>query len=242
MSNYHHIKKIIDDHSIFNEPTNKIEIEKLDNGRTNQSFLLRCDFKKYVLRLNTEKTISYNIDRSLELKILNIIKNNSIGPKVIYCDDSYNFLVTEFIEGEQLSLKTISVADKKNLYDLIDRYQNIKLNMPKFNYLNHFKKYENFISKNMKIDSKLSMKLKFFYPRLEDFQNQNWKPVLCHHDLSSSNIIKTNTGLRIIDWEYSGFGHFNFDKEYLSLDKTADIFFSDFFEILKELWYLINKS
>ena len=97
MSNYHHIKKIIDDHSIFNEPTNKIEIEKLDNGRTNQSFLLRCDFKRYVLRLNTEKTISYNIDRSLELKILNIIKNNSIGPKVIYCDESYNFLVTEFI-------------------------------------------------------------------------------------------------------------------------------------------------
>ena len=140
---------------------------------------------------------------------------------LIELDDNDN---QELVKATQFAVDT-----NKNLYDLIDRYQNIKLNMPKFNYLNHFKRYENFISKNMKIDSKLSMKLKFFYPRLEDFQNQNWKPVLCHHDLSSSNIIKTNTGLRIIDWEYSGFGHFSFDKEYLSLDKTADIFFSDFY-------------
>jgi len=240
MNSYNYIKEILNDSPDFGLDMRNIKFKKLTSGKTNQSFLIEDDLKKYVLRLNSKKSHNYNIDRQRELKILNSIKDKSIGPKVVYCDQEYNFLITEFIKGTPLSLDKISCQDNKYLNDMIDKYQKIKINIPKFNYLEHFKKYEIFISKNSHIDLRLLKKLDNFYPYLEDFQNQDWKPVLCHHDLSSLNIIKTNNGLRIIDWEYSAYGHADFDKKYTRLSKTKDNFFDDLFGILDELWFLIN--
>ena len=122
----------------------------------------------------------------------------------------------------------------------VDQYAK-EINIPRFNYLEHLKKYETFISNNSCINSDLSEKLETFYPHLEDFQNQGWEPVLCHHDLSTFNIIKTINGLRIIDWEYSAYGHACFDKEYTRLSKSKDNFFNNLFGILDEMWSLINK-
>ena len=241
MSNYPNIREIIGNISILDLNLNKIEIKKLVSGKTNQSYLVKDDFKKYIIRLNSEKSNDYNIDRSRELKILKAIQEISIGPKIIYCDTEYNFLITEFIEGVLLLPNNISSLDKKNLNDLIMKYQKIEIILPKFNYFQHLKKYENFISQNLVINKKLLKKLNNFYPYLNDFQNQGWEPVLCHHDLISSNIIKSNNGLRIIDWEYSAYGHSNFDRCYSDFWEIKDSFFEEFFKILDEMWVMINK-
>ena len=55
--------------------------------------MVEGDLKKYVLRLNSKKSLNYNIDRKRELEILNSIRNKSIGPKVVYSDDAYSFLI-----------------------------------------------------------------------------------------------------------------------------------------------------
>ena len=241
MNNYNHINKILKDCPDLDMDINEVKFKKLSSGKTNQSFLVEDDLKKYVLRLNSKKSLNYNIDRKRELEILNSIRNKSIGPKVVYSDDDYSFLITEFIEGTPLLLDKISNQEAQDLNDLIDKYQKIEINIPRFNYLEHLKKYETFISNNYCINSDLSKKLETFYPHLEDFQNQGWEPVLCHHDLSTFNIIKTNNGLRIIDWEYSAYGHACFDKEYTRLSKSKDNFFNNLFGILDEMWSLINK-
>ena len=241
MNNHNFVSKILKHCPNLDLDVNQAKFKKLASGKTNQSFLVEGDLKKYVLRLNSKKSLNYNIDRQRELEILNSIRDKSIGPMVVYSDDAYSFLITEFIEGKPLMLDKISNQEAQDLNDLIDKYQKIEINIPRFDYLEHLKKYETFISNNSYINSDLSKKLDNFYPRLEDFQNQNWKPVLCHHDLSNFNIIKTNNGLRIIDWEYSAYGHVRFDKEYIRLSKSKDNFFNDFFGILDEMWFLINN-
>lgn len=35
----------------------------------------------------------------------------------------------------------------------------------------------------------------------------DWHPVICHHDMVPENIIETDRGLFIIDWEYAALGH-----------------------------------
>ena len=137
MSNYPNIREIIGNISILDLNLNKIEIKKLVSGKTNQSYLVKDDFKKYIIRLNSEKSNDYNIDRSRELKILKAIQEISIGPKIIYCDTEYNFLITEFIEGVPLLPNNISNLDKINLNDLIMKYQKIEIILPKFNYFEH---------------------------------------------------------------------------------------------------------
>ena len=241
MSNQHHIEKILRNIPGFDINLRKINFERLGAGRTNVSYLVQDGIRKYVLRLNSEKSKHYNIDRSRELKILNVLKDREIGPKVVYCDPSYNFLITEFIEGLPLLLNGVTEKNKEYLINLISKYQGIDIDLPKFNYFDHIKKYEVFLLERGRINKKISKKLKDFYPHLKDFQNEDWNPVLCHHDLSPSNIIKTSKGLRIIDWEFSAYGYSKFDKEHLIPSKNKDSFLDNLFEVLEELWFAISK-
>ena len=119
MNNYNHINKILKDCPDLDMDINEVKFKKLSSGKTNQSFLVEGDLKKYVLRLNSKKSLNYNIDRKRELEILNSIRNKSIGPKVVYSNDDYSFLITEFIEGTPLLLDKISNQEAQDLNDLI---------------------------------------------------------------------------------------------------------------------------
>ena len=88
----------------------------------------------------------------------------------------------------------------------------------------------------------LVKKLKEFYPLLEEFQNDNWSPVLCHHDLNPSNIIKTNKGMKIIDWEFAGFGHKKYDLHSIGLKDGENFFLDELINIINDLWYEIDNN
>ena len=70
MNNYNHINKILKDCPDLDMDINEVKFKKLSSGKTNQSFLVEGDLKKYVLRLNSKKSLNYNIDRKRELEIL----------------------------------------------------------------------------------------------------------------------------------------------------------------------------
>ena len=41
----------------------------------------------------------------------------------------------------------------------------------------------------------------------EAIDNSEWTPVICHHDLVGENIIITESGPVLLDWEYAALGH-----------------------------------
>tara|TARA_B100000676_G_C18075715_1_gene847477 strand:+ start:679 stop:1410 length:732 start_codon:yes stop_codon:yes gene_type:complete len=222
----------------------KITFDELKNGKVNNSFIINDieNKRKYVLRINSLKSNQFNINRINEVKILNAIKEIEIAPKIIFSDPEYNFLITEFIDGSECRSNELTLHDKKTLKNIINDYQKIKIELPKFNYLEHIRKYEKIAFDKSTINNQLVKKLKKFYPLLEEFQNENWPPVLCHHDLNPSNIIKTNKGMKIIDWEFAGFGHKKYDLHSIGLQDKENFFLDELINIINDLWYEIDNN
>ena len=66
--------------------------------------------------------------------------------------------------------------------------------------------------------------------------------MLCHHDLNPSNIIKTNKGMKIIDWEFAGFGHKKYDLHSIELQDKENFFLDELINIINDLWYEIDNN
>ena len=222
----------------------KISFEKLQNGKVNNSFLINDDEskKKYILRINSPKSEKFNIIRKNEIIILNAIKEIKIAPKIIFSDPQFKFLITEYFDGYNYSKNNFSVNDRAILKKIVEKYQKIEIGLPKFNYLKHVEKYQKIISRKSKIDNKLKKRLEKFYPYLESFQNKNWSPVLCHHDLNPTNIIKTDRGMKIIDWEFAGYGHSKYDLYCIGFKDKDDFFFNELINIINDLWTVIDNN
>ena len=81
-----------------------------------------------------------------------------------------------------------------------------------------------------------------------NIDNQDWSPVLCHHDLIPENIIQSAKGLFIIDWEYASLGHPKFDflrifshveaSEKLTSNSSKQL--HAFQVVMDQLWYAIR--
>ena len=68
MNSYNYIKEILNDCPDFGLDMRNIKFKKLTSGKTNQSFFIEDDLKKYVLRLNSKKSHNYNIGPSERIK------------------------------------------------------------------------------------------------------------------------------------------------------------------------------
>ena len=125
----------------------KISFEKLQTGKVNNSFLINNDEdkRKYILRINSPKSKKFNIIRKNEIIILNAIKEIKIAPKIIFSDPQFRFLITEYIDGYVCSKNNFSLNDRAILKKIIEKYQKIKVKLPKFNYLKHVEKYQKII-------------------------------------------------------------------------------------------------
>ena len=77
-----------------------------------------------------------------------------------------------------------------------------------------------------------------FLNNLSDFQKSNWPTLLTHHDLKE-NILVTDNGYKIIDWEYAGNGFHDFDRYSLDLIEENEMI-DDLIMVLNELWTEIN--
>ena len=117
------------------------EISYLSKGRTNDSYLLDFYNFKLVLRLNSKNDFDLGINRENEALILKTLDNQSFMPNLIYIDEFYKFIIYEYIEGVNLDLKKTSTHQKKEILKLIDTLQEIKIDLPKFNYFSHLSGY-----------------------------------------------------------------------------------------------------
>ena len=232
------IKEILKNINGLNINLNETEIIYLGEGKTNESFLLNYENNKLVLRINSKSNLKLGIDRKRELEILKNLKKTRIVPNIIYCDASYEFLIYEYIEGSNLEISKITKKDKNSLRDLIQIYQEIKVDLPKFDYFNHLSKYRDLLIKNKKIDFFKNNEIDIFFRNLKNFQELDWTPKITHHDLIS-NVIRTKNGFKILDWEYAGNGHPDFDYCSLNLKKENDKFFGQLIKLTNDFWYQI---
>ena len=47
--------------------------------------------------------------------------------------------------------------------------------------------------------------------------------------------------MKIIDWEFAGYGHSKYDLHCIGLIDKDDFFFNELINIINDLWHMINN-
>ena len=178
-------------------------IRELVGGRTNKTFLVAADDFQAVVRINSPVSSRLGIDRQREARILGLLQSTGLVPKVYFMNAEV--LVSEFIEGECLNSKSLkSTHIMESLSAALRLVQLVK--MPDESPRNYLEYCQNYLAQLNDDIVSSSVKAEIEVAALE-LDNEDWQPVICHHDLVPENIIVNERGLFIIDWEYAALGH-----------------------------------
>jgi len=198
---------------IWNE---KIKIQTIEGGLTNQNFLIEENNKKYVVRLGNDIP-EHLVSRSNELIVSKAASNAGISPKVIY--HSEGILVLDYIECKTLSAEGV----RKNIKSIIPLIKKIHYEIPKKLYgqsiifwvFHVIRNYVKFLYDNKSSHSKILSDL-ISQSELLEKKSSPYEIVFGHNDLLPANFLDDGSRLWVIDWEYAGYNTPLFDLGGLS--------------------------
>ena len=219
-------------------------MQQLEGGLTNTNYLIEAGSQRAVLRINNPQANKLGVNRQAEITILKKLQSTDFVPRFYFADN--RILVTEYIDGCPLDAKTALQPDiKKQIEQTIKAIQSIEIkDFDVRNYQSYLREYCNQLSPQ-DLDEILRQAL---FQIASNIDNQDWSPVLCHHDLIPENIIQSAKGLFIIDWEYASLGHPKFDflrifshveaSEKLTSNSSKQL--HAFQVVMDQLWYAIR--
>ncbi|MCG3728041.1 phosphotransferase [Vibrio cincinnatiensis] len=189
--------------------------QTLTGGLTNRCWkiTLSADLA-FVWRPNTPITKGLSISRAQEYQILKAIESSHLGPKAITINDQG--LLVEWIAGKSLADEHVWESLIKLLVQ-IHQLDSARIPAPPFNYTARVDHYW----LQLKPELKTSL-FEVLYQQWRTLPNCEPLPLtLCHFDLAGYNLIKTETGLRAIDWEYASIADPRLDLA-LSIDVAGE--------------------
>lgn len=211
-------------------------IKQLEGGLTNTNYLVEAGSYRAVLRLNNPDAYQLGVNRQAEIAILKKLQSTNIVPRFYYADSE--ILVSEFIDGSTLDAdRALQPEIKKHIEQALHEVQAIELaDVKTRNYQSYLSNYCSHINPCF-MDESLSQAICQIASTIDA---QDWKPVLCHHDLIPENIITSSRGIFIIDWEYAAMGHPQFDYLRIFSNEKTTSKLPTFQAILDQLWCAIR--
>lgn len=215
--------------------------KQLVGGLTNEAFLVASGDLRAVVRVNSATTDALGISREREHRLLTVLQPSGCVPRLLFSDSEVQ--VTQLIEGRHLTrddLKDRVILD--HLENCIERIQSYSVDcMTKRNYKSYINLYSDQVPNFdglSEIESAASL-----------IDMGEWEPVISHHDLILENIIWSNQGMFLIDWEYAHLGHPLIDHVKLFgrryCDNKSDIQTIDALDTLQsgitKLWYALQE-
>ncbi|MGN0484594.1 MAG: phosphotransferase [Lachnospiraceae bacterium] len=203
-----------------------ITVQALPGGVTNHNYILKAKDVKLVIRVAGQGTQNY-IDRSQENQNALEMSRVGIGPKIYFSEPDTGFQVSEFIEGETMEKERFQTNDC-----LLQRAAEVLRNCheSKANFQNVFSPLEN-IRKNLQILEEEGYQKRYenWGEMLEQLQKieEHWRRetctlVPCHNDTLAGNFLGDESGLRLIDWEYSGKNDPYYDLACFAMENELD--------------------
>lgn len=216
----------------------------MGGGLSNSSWLVDIGNARCVLRLNNQDQHIWQIDRSAEYQIHRAVEAEGLAPEILHCDISTGFLVTRYIEGQVLNPRDLTDPGiRAELAEAIGHYSKLNLSLPTFDYSKHLKRYVSVLQDlGAEVPDILARSIAAVEAEVNKFQRDGWQPCLVHHDLESRNIIRSDTGLKIIDWEYAAMGYGGMDLAVLGgMHSEPYAVVPVLRELIDDLWYLIEE-
>ena len=177
-------------------------VKPMSGGMTNLSFLVESGSRRAVVRVNTPHSKALGIDRQREEALLRLLQPAGCVPKLLYV--TAEVLVTEFVDGRLWDAGTVDSHHRVNrqLVPLLEKIRAFPkpATASRFSYLNHCRHYlAQLAVRPVAADA--------IEEHAAAIDAGSWQPVICHHDLIPENIIDTDRGPVILDWEYAAWGH-----------------------------------
>ena len=220
-----------------------VVVDEFKGGKTNRSFLVETTSGQVVVRINAANSQSLGIDRRQEAEIRSRLQTLDCVPKIFFISDQV--LVSEHISGRCWEAGDLGNKDQlKKVSHLLDDLQEISLpeNIIERNYVAYCQHYIQQLSVVVRQSEKE------FIENLNDaakaIDEADWKPVINHHDLVPENIIESEQGLFLLDWEYAAYGHPGIDfirlygAEYNTSPLTKELFILQ--QGIDKLWNWVN--
>ncbi|MEG0668005.1 MAG: choline kinase family protein [Clostridium sp.] len=177
-------------------------------GLSNSNYLLNYYNTKYVLRIPNNHDI---IDFSIEHEILELIKETTISPQIIYHNETSGILLSRFLDNSSINEHTpnntvflgqLSTTLKKlhslSCSHIFNPFHEIRNNIEYLKDINFNLPKELWTALN-----KLN--------KLEPLLNKDITYGLCHNDLNPSNVLFKDNKVYLIDFEYTAMGDIFYD-------------------------------
>jgi len=189
--------------------------QTLTGGLTNRCWkVVTSDGQAYVWRPNTPITKAFSISRFQEYQILAAIESTGIAPHAVYINDQG--LLVSWVEGESLTQGLPFESLLKTMVAIHD-IDTQRVPVAPFNFTARVDHYWMLLEEQYKVEPYLSL-----YNRWRSSPSlANVGHTLCHFDLAGYNMVKTEQGNKVIDWEYAAIADPRLDLT-LSIDVTGE--------------------
>ena len=192
------IKKVCS--KVFNVKDIDVNIlEQLKLGMSNYVYLVKVLNDKFTFRIPGNYADLF-VNRRLEKKGIEVLKEIKLGPDTIYFDDD-GVKISNFVEGRVL-YNNIHENDYDNVAIVLHNLHAAKSNdLPSYNPFDLLDYYEKRISSAL---SESYYKIKSILIKHKDFLDKQEK-VLCHNDAQPSNFVfGIDNKMYLLDYEFIG--------------------------------------
>ena len=182
-----------------------------------------------------------------------------IAPRVAFQSLSKGILITEFIDGRHWTPSTLDDSSNLDaLVKLVKRVHELDSRLPVTNYYQHAENYWNqLIHRGCDIPASLRKMRTRIIDQCSAEGNVGMRSVLCHRDVSPTNVIERDGRLYLLDWEYATRGASEFDFASIQFEwnvpterliVAADLCRSrlrlaaELYEYTCHLWELLNDT
>ena len=180
---------------------------ELNGGQSNQSYLLKSDIGKLVLRINGTVSLLPGANRSDEVNIWKAAAKQGIAPPLVFVDPEYRYLVSKYINNNLPPKPQLNTTFVEQAFSLLESCHQLDVNASSINYSSHIEHYWQIIeAKNQPINPDLIKQRKPIQQTLDSLLNSNTPTGICHHDPVTANFVGTPDRLYLIDWEYAANG------------------------------------
>jgi thiamine kinase len=177
----------------------------LSDGPTNASYRVERDGMDLVLRVDKPAAAELGLDRSAEHRVLQALAVAGLTEAPLFSDTARGVMLRRFVPGRTWTREDITRPDAlARLAVLLRDVHALPPAGRRFDALSAARAYAEQLG--------TPRACRLYEAAAEAFAEiLPAPPVLCHNDPVCGNILESDDGLRLIDWEYAGIGDPFFD-------------------------------
>lgn len=194
-----------------------LSIQRLEGGTTNFNYLVSDGIRQYVARFAQKVSKSLGLDRGREVYNIGIAAKLAVASQVVAHYPEQNLLIVEYIPGEVITPEIARCSESiremaRILLDLhsAEKFEGVMNPIATIHeYIEIVRSRGGWMPDG--IDASIGAINRIASELGISSANS------CHLDLMMENIVKTDDGFKLLDWEYSACSDYRFDLAMLSV-------------------------